>query len=66
MNTNKQRHTLKVRMINDELERTIEDMLTDEMVFVCFRDDDELVLEGTFTCQEIVAIAELLKKEGRV
>lgn len=53
-------------MNDGELEQAIEDMLTDEMVFVCFRDDDELVLEGVFTPAEIVAIAELLKKEGRV
>lgn len=53
-------------MDNEELEQAIEDMLTDGMVFVHFRDDDELILDGTFTPAEIVAIAELLKKEGRV
>lgn len=52
-------------MNNEELEQTIVDMLTDEMVFVDI-DDDDIVLEGTFTNAEIVAIAELLKKEGRV
>ena len=65
MNTNKQRHTLKVRMNDEELEQAIEDIVG-EFEFVLVSDDDELVLDGTFTCQEIVAIAELLKKEGRV
>ena len=66
MKLNKQNHTLKIKMSNEELEQAIMDSLTDEMVFVYIRGYNEIVLDGTFTYQEIVAIAELLKKEGRV
>ena len=52
-------------MNDDELEQTIVDSLTDEMVCVSTWEEG-LVLDGDFTYQEIVAIAELLKKEGRV
>ena len=52
-------------MNDEELEQAIEDSLTDEMVYVSTWEEG-LVLDGVFTYQEIVAIAELLKKEGRV
>lgn len=52
-------------MNDEELTQTIEDIVG-ECEFVYVWGDDELILDGTFTCQEIVAIAELLKKEGRV
>ena len=51
-------------MNNEELEQAIEGIITEcDYVHVW---DDEIVLDGNFTCQELVAIAELLKKEGRV
>ena len=50
-------------MNNEELEQAIENIISEcDHVHVW---DDEIVLDGTFTHQEIVAIAELLKKEGR-
>ncbi len=51
-------------MNDDELEQAIEEIIEwDDFVHV---NGDEITLDGMFTCQEIVAIAELLKKEGRV
>ena len=52
-------------MNDKELEQAIEHQC-DELIFIHFDDFDEITLDGRFTCQEIVAIAELLKKEGRV
>ena len=52
-------------MNNEELTQAIEDIANDPSVFVYVWDDD-ITLDGTFTPDEIVAIAELLKKEGRV
>lgn len=65
MNINKQRHTVKVRMNNEELEQAIEDIVENDIPYVHVW-DDEITLGGTFTQKQIVAIAELLKKEGRV
>lgn len=51
-------------MNDDELEQAIEEIIgQSDFVHVW---EDEITLDGTFTHQEIVAIAELLKKEGRV
>ena len=51
-------------MNDDELEQAIADIASDETLYVstwgC-----KLSINGTLTHQEIVAIAELLKKEGR-
>lgn len=64
MNINKQRHTIKVKMNNRELGQAIEGVAGEcDFVHVW---DNEVTLGGTFTNAEIVAIAELLKKEGRV
>ena len=52
-------------MNNEELTQAIEDIANDFGVFV-YVWDDELTIDGKFTPDEIVAIAELLKKEGRV
>ena len=52
-------------MNDEELAQAIEDLVTDETVYVSPW-KERLVLDGDFTYQEIVAIAELLKKEGRV
>lgn len=51
-------------MSDEELEQAIEEII-DQCDFVHVW-EDEITLDGTFTHQEIVAIAELLKKEGRV
>lgn len=51
-------------MNNDELTEAIENIV-DECDFV-YVWDDEITLNGTLAYQEIVEIAELLKKEGRV
>ena len=64
MNTNKQRHIIKTKMNDEELEQAIEDMVGEcEFVHIY---SFGMTLDGTFTPAEIVAIAELLKKEGRV
>ena len=51
-------------MNNEELTETIENIV-DECDFV-YVWDDEITLDGRFTPAKLVAIAELLKKEGRV
>lgn len=52
-------------MNDEELTEAIEDLVADAGPYV-WVNDDHIALDAMFTCQEIVAIAELLKKEGRV
>lgn len=51
-------------MSDEQLEQVIEESVTNDTPYVHVN-GDEITLDGTFTHQEIVAIAELLKKEGR-
>ena len=52
-------------MSDEELEQAIEDIVTNDVPYVHVN-GVELSLDGTFTPQEIIEIAELLEKEGRV
>lgn len=52
-------------MNDEELTIAIENIVTNDTIYV-YVNGDEITFDGTFTYQEIVAIAELLKKEGRV
>lgn len=52
-------------MNDEELEQAIEGILSDDTGIVSCN-GDELLLYADTTPDEIVAIAELLKKEGRV
>jgi hypothetical protein len=52
-------------MNDDELTQAIEEIVKSDIPYVHVI-DDETSLDGTFKNYEIVEIAELLKKEGRV
>lgn len=51
-------------MNDEELEQAIIELVSDYINV--WPEESEITFDGTFTYQEIVAIAELLKKEGRV
>lgn len=67
MKLNKQNHTLKVKMNNEELDSAIYEIIRSDYGNMCeVFNDGEIFLDVNVTPQQIVAIAELLKKEGRV
>lgn len=67
MKLNKQNHTLKIKMSDEELEQAMYEIIGSDFGNTCnVFDDGEIGLDVTISPKQIVAIAELLKKEGRV
>lgn len=65
MKLNKQNHTLKIKMSDEELEQAMYEIINNSEFNTCnVFDDGEIGLDVTISPQQIVAIAELLKKEG--
>ncbi len=66
MKLNKQNHNLKVKMSDEELVNAMYEIIGSDFGNECnVFDDGEIWLDVNVTPQQIVAIAELLKKEGR-